>query len=91
VVTVLEELRGDPEGQEITDGEDFFQANIRDLLARPYEERLTEIGREMEIGTAEQRRVLLEEMMQVTALMRQRGLLRKSGILRSAQNARRQG
>lgn len=91
VVNAMEELRGDPEGQEITDGEDFFQANIRDLLARPYEERLTEIGREMEIGTAEQRRVLLEEMMQVTALMRQRGLLRKSGILRSAQNARRQG
>ncbi|MET0398458.1 MAG: DNA primase [Longimicrobiaceae bacterium] len=91
VVTEMEELRGDPEAQEIPDAEDFFQANIRDLLARPYEERLTEIGREMEVGTAEQRRVLLEEMMQVTALMRQRGLLRKSGILRTAQNARRQG
>ncbi len=87
VAAELEELRGDPEALEIPDAEDFFQANIRDLLARPYEERLTEIGREMEIGTAEQRRVLLEEMMQVTALMRQRGLLRKSGILRTAQNA----
>jgi DNA primase len=91
VVTAVEELRGDPEAQEITDTEDFFQANIRDLLARPYEERLTEIGREMEIGTAEQRRVLLEEMMQVTALMRQRGLLRTYGIIRTAKNARRQG
>lgn len=91
VAAELEELRGDPEALEIPDAEDFFQANIRDLLARPYEERLTEIGREMEIGSAEQRRVLLEEMMQVTALMRQRGLLRKSGILRTAQNARRQG
>lgn len=87
VAAALEELRGDPEALEIPDAEDYFQANIRDLLARPYEERLTEIGREMEIGTAEQRRVLLEEMMQVTALMRQRGLLRKSGILRTAQNA----
>jgi DNA primase len=91
VVNAMEELRGDPEAQEITDAEDFFQANIRDLLARPYEERLTEIGREMEIGTAEQRRVLLEEMMQVTALMRQRGLLRTYGIIRTAKNARRQG
>ncbi len=87
VAAVLEELRGDPEAQEITDAEDFFQANIRDLLARPYEERLTEIGREMEIGTAEQRRVLLEEMMQVTALMRQRGLLRTYGIIRTAKNS----
>ncbi len=86
VVAVLEEIRGDPEGVEIADAEEFFQASIRNLLARPFEERMTEIGREMEIAAPEQQARLLEEKKQITAMMRERGLMRKAGILRNAQS-----
>ena len=86
VIPVLEELRGDPEGLEMADAEEYFQGSIRNLLARPFEERLTEIEREMAVATPEQQALLLQEMKQVTGMMRERGLLRKAGILRSIQN-----
>jgi DNA primase len=86
VLPVLEELRGDPELQEMGDAEAYFQASIRNLLARPYEERLTEIEREMSVASPEQQARLLEETRQITALMRQQGLLRKPGMLRNAQS-----
>ncbi|MBV9773336.1 MAG: hypothetical protein JO040_05270, partial [Gemmatimonadetes bacterium] len=87
VLPVLEELRGDPEAAEIGDAEAYFQANLHRLLARPFEERLTEIEREMTVATPEQQALLLQETRQITAMMRERGLLKKSGILRNVQNA----
>ncbi|HEX2093683.1 MAG TPA: hypothetical protein VHG28_14860, partial [Longimicrobiaceae bacterium] len=89
-IPVVEELLDHPEAEQLGDLEDFFQSNVRNLLARPFEERLTEIEREMAIATPEQQVLLLQEMGQVTAMMRERGLLRKSGILRNVQHGTRQ-
>ncbi|HEV2146190.1 MAG TPA: DNA primase [Longimicrobiaceae bacterium] len=89
VLPVLEELRGDPELQEMGDAEEFFQANVRDLLARPFEERLTEIEREMAVANPDQQTRLTVEKEQITGMMRKRGLLRKAGFVRQAQNGAR--
>jgi DNA primase len=82
VLPVLEELRGDPEGEQIVAPEEYFHASVSKLLARPYEERLTEIEREMQAASDEQRLRLLQEVKQITTTMRERGLLRKSGFMR---------
>ncbi len=87
---VLEELRGDPEGEQMSDAEEYFAASIRNLVARPFEERLTEIEREMSVATPEQQALLIQEKTQVIALMRERGLPRKFGHLRSAQHRARE-
>lgn len=87
VLPVLEELRGDPEGAEIADPEAYFQGNIHKLLSRPYEERLTEVEREMAVASPEQQALLMREKQEIARTMRERGLLQKSGILRNVQNA----
>lgn len=87
VLPLLEELRGDPEAAEIAAPEEFFDASVRSLLSRPFEERLTEIEREMPLASPEQQQLLLQEAEQISRTMREQGLLRRSGLLARASSA----
>lgn len=80
---VVEELRGDPEGEHLTALEEFFEDNVRTLQARPFEERLAALERELREAESEQQVVLLKQMHEVRATMRERGLPVRSGFLRA--------
>ncbi|MGI9181861.1 MAG: DNA primase [Longimicrobiaceae bacterium] len=79
---VVEELRGDPEGEHLTAPEQFFTASLRGLLMRPFEERLTAISREMPNATPERQEALYREKLEITRTMRERNLPLKEGMLR---------
>lgn len=78
----VEDLRGDPEGEHLEAPEEFFTANLRRLLVRPYEARLREIERELAVAPAEQQMALLLEQQELRVTMRERGLQPASGLLR---------
>ena len=79
---MVEDLRGDPEGEHLGAPEDFFNANLRRILQRPYDERLREIERELLIASDEQQMALLLEQQELRITMRERGLVPTSGLLR---------
>nr|MDQ3389706.1 hypothetical protein [Gemmatimonadota bacterium] len=81
---VLEELRGDPEGEHITAPEEWFHASVRRMLSRPYEERLTEIQRVLALASAEDHERHMREKMGIITEMRERGLLGAPRMVRSA-------
>lgn len=80
----VEELRGDPEAEHLTAPEQIFDASIRHLLARPYEERLAQIERELAAASPERQAELLLEKSRISREMRERNLLFKPAMLRSA-------
>jgi hypothetical protein len=74
-------LRGDPEGEHMAAPEAYFAASVRQILSRPYEERLREIDREMQEAGAEKVLVLYREKSQLLQMMRERKLVMKPGVL----------
>jgi hypothetical protein len=80
----LEALRGDPEGEHLHAPEQFFHDNLQPLLARPFEERLAEIEREMQSAAPERQLALLAEMKEIHATMRERRLPLRARALRTA-------
>lgn len=82
VVPLVEELRGDREGEHITTPERFYDASVRKLLARPYEDRLARLERELEIATPEQQMALLLEQQEIRLTMRERNLVATPRMLR---------
>jgi DNA primase len=81
---LVEELRGDPEGANLQAPEQVFDASVRHLQARPFEDRLMRIQRELEGAPPERQAELLREMEQISRTMRERKLPFKSGTLRMA-------
>lgn len=79
---MVEDLRGDPEGEHIGDAEEFFNANLRRILQRPFEDRLREIERELLVAPEEQQMALLLEQQELRVTMRERGLSVTPGLLR---------
>jgi len=82
VVPTVEALRGDPEGEHLAAPEQMFDASIRRILARPYEERLRRIQRDLADASPERQAELLMEKVEVARTMRERNLLLKPGTLR---------
>lgn len=71
----VEELIGDPEARNLAAPAAFFEANVRSLLARPYEERIEQIKREIAIAPPEQQLLLQEEQAAIRREMVEHDLL----------------
>jgi DNA primase len=84
VLPVVEELRGDPEAENIETPERYFEASVQRILARPFEERLAAIERELRIAPAEQQMPLLLEANEIRTTMRERRLPLRPGSLRTS-------
>jgi DNA primase len=83
VIPVVEALRGDPETEHLTAPEQMFEASVRELLARPLQERLRQIEEELRRVPVERHAALMEEKQQVSRTMRERNLPLRPGTLRS--------
>ncbi len=83
VIPVVEALLGDPEAENIASPERFYSDTMRQLVARPFEERLGELQRRL-AGAGEEEAVLLsQEKARLLAEMRERGLLTRYGAARA--------
>ena len=82
VRAMVEDLRGNPEGEHIPNADDWFTANLQRIVGRPFEERLKEIERELTVASPEQQMALLLEQQELRITMRERGLAPTSGLLR---------
>lgn len=69
VVERIQELRGDPEASNLSAPAAFFEANARALLARPYEERIARIKREIDIAPPEEQLRLQNELAEIRRQM----------------------
>ncbi|MBW3629001.1 MAG: DNA primase [Gemmatimonadetes bacterium] len=80
----VQDLIGDPEASNLSSPDQIFGASLQRLIARPYEERLAEIQRELEIAPPEQQMALQLEQHEVRTTMREMHLMgsRKHGMLR---------
>ncbi len=78
----VEELRGDPEAGTIAAPAQWIEDNAREILTRPYQERLGEISAEMAAANAERQRELLREKKELLRSMKERGLPADAGVLR---------
>lgn len=87
VLPVVEELRGDPEAENIESPERFFEASVQRILARPFEERLAAIERELRIAPPELQMPLLLEANEIRTTMRERRLPLRPGSLRTASSS----
>lgn len=84
VLPVVEMLLGDPEAANIAAPERFYIETVRELVSRPYEERLAEIGRQLaEVGNEEGLR-LAQEKARILAEMRERGLVKRYGVVQNS-------
>ena len=81
-ISTVEELRSDPEVAHLSAPEEFFQANLRQILARPYLERLSEIDREFNVTPPEQHIPLMQKKEKILRTMRERKLPLSEGMLR---------
>jgi DNA primase len=81
VIPAVEALRGDPEAEHLSAPEQMFEASIRRLLARPFEERVRQIEREMARASAERQEELYKEKAELSRTMRERSLLFKAGTM----------
>jgi DNA primase len=81
VIPVVESLMGDPEAQNIGSPERFYSDTVRNLVARPFEERLTELERKL-LGAPESEALrLMQEKVQLLAEMRAMGILKRYGAV----------
>jgi DNA primase len=87
VLPAVEALRGDPEGEHLTAPEQVFEANIRRILARPFEAELRRIQRELDTASPEQQNTLMNEKAELMRTMRERNLPVRAGTLRSRSGA----
>ncbi|MBA2572561.1 MAG: DNA primase [Gemmatimonadetes bacterium] len=81
VQPVIEDLRASQEAADVP-ADEFFDANLRSLLARPLEDRLREIDRELAIAPAEQYMELIREQQAIRLSMRERNLPIQYGVTR---------
>jgi DNA primase len=84
VLPTVESLRGDPEGEHLNAPEQMFDASLRHILARPFEERLRAIERELPEAPAERQAALLLQKAEISRTMRERNLRIKPGTLRGS-------
>jgi DNA primase len=84
VLPTVEELRGDPESEHLTAPAQMFDGALRRILARPFEERLSKIDRQLAQASAERQEELMREKAELSRTMRERNLLVKFGTLRDA-------
>jgi DNA primase len=84
VISLVEELRGDPEAASLVPTDEFYSTSVRSILLRSFEQRLAEIERHFRLATPEEAMRLLEEQIELQRKMRERQLTggRKTGILR---------
>jgi DNA primase len=78
IVSVVETLLGDPEGQNIGSPERFYLETIGQMVARPYEERLAQLEEQLAAGDDEGM-VLSLEKARILKEMRERGILKRFG------------
>jgi DNA primase len=81
VQPVIEDLRASQEAADVP-ADEFFDANLRSLLARPLEDRLREIDRELAIAPADQYMELIREQQAIRLSMRERNLPIQYGVTR---------
>jgi DNA primase len=79
VIPVVEALLGDPEAENISSPERFYTDTMRQMVARPFEERLQEIGRQLAEAGEEEALLLAQEKARVLAQMRERGITARYG------------
>ena len=86
----VQDLLGDPEGLNLGAPEQMYDASLQRILARPYEQRLAEIQRELEIAPPEQQMALQLEQHEIRTTMRELRLMagRKHGMLRQPRRER---
>jgi DNA primase len=80
----VQDLVGDPEGPNLGPPDEIFGTSLQRISARPYEERLAEIQRELELAPADQQMALQLEQHDIRTTMRELHLMggRKHGMLR---------
>lgn len=71
----VQELTGDPEARNLAAPAAFFEANLRSLLARPFEERIEQIKREIAVAQPEQQIVLQNEQVAILREMLEQNLI----------------
>lgn len=83
VTTLVEELIGDPEARNLAAPAVFFDANIRALLARPYEERIDAIRRGIDEADPERQLELQFELASIRKEMQEHDLIgvKRFGVL----------
>jgi hypothetical protein len=81
VQPVIEELRGSEEAADVA-ADKFFEDNLRSLLARPLEDRLREIDRELAVAPVEQYMQLILEQQEIRLSMKERNLPIQYGVTR---------
>jgi DNA primase len=79
---VVESLRGDPEAAHLTAPEQMFEASLRHIQARPFQDRLAEIERKLIAAEPDEQGRLLVEKAELSRTMRERNLLFKPGTMR---------
>jgi DNA primase len=85
VLPTVEALRGDPEGAHFALPEEVFTANVRRILARPFEERVTSLNEALESETdPDRQREILAQKGALLDEMRARGFRIRAGTLRSS-------
>jgi DNA primase len=85
VLPAVEALRGDPEGAHFALPEEVFTANVRRILARPFEERVTSLNEALESETdPDRQREILAQKGALLDEMRARGFRIRAGTLRSS-------
>jgi len=77
-----EELRDNPEGAQLAAPELFFEANLKRLQVRPFEERLAGLQRQLGVATPDEQLPLLLEWNEVLQSMREQGLPLRPGLLK---------
>jgi DNA primase len=86
VQEAVETLRGDPEGEHLAAPEQMFEASLRHLLARPFQDRLAEIERRLIAAAPEEQAQLLADKAILSRTMREKNFLIKPGTMRSSVN-----
>ncbi|MBA2671922.1 MAG: DNA primase [Gemmatimonadetes bacterium] len=79
IVSVVETLLGDPEGQNIGSPERFYLETIGQMVARPFEERLAQLERQLAVAGDDEGLVLSQEKAGILKEMRDRGILKRFG------------
>jgi DNA primase len=85
VIPVVEALLGDPEGENLGSPERFYSETMRQMVARPYQERLSELQRQLTESNEEEALKLSQEKARILTEMRERGILKHYGAARAEQ------
>jgi DNA primase len=79
IVSTVETLLGDPEGQNIGSPERFYLETIGQMVARPFEERLAQLERQLAVAGDDEGLILSQEKAAILKEMRERGILKRFG------------